>query len=292
MRRVKAETEPKIAPRRTPRRWLMRVLRLTGVVASLALLAGSGWWLNHTGTLAALFGSARAKTLTATGAAGLAVTDITVEGRHRQPPERLLAALGLGRGDPILALDLDLARARLEALPWVRTAAVERRLPGHVHVRIVEREPIALWQRSARFMLVDRDGVEIGPDIAGAFAHLPVIVGADAPQHAAALFAALAAEPDLAARVKAAVRVGNRRWNLRLDDIGHGIDIRLPETQASAAWRRLARLEREHGLLERRLDMIDLRQPDRLVVGAPPAPTSPAQPSKPAAKRRLNDKEA
>ena len=64
-------------------------------------------------------------------------------------------------------------------------------------------------------------------------------------------------------RVTAAVRVGGRRWNLRLDD---GIDVRLPEIGAAQAWAQLARFERRHGVLQRDVATIDLRLPDRLVV--------------------------
>ena len=57
-----------------------------------------------------------------------------------------------------------------------------------------------------------------------------------------ALLDMLASEPDLAARVTAAVRVGDRRWNLRIDN---AIDVLLPEDDAG---RRLgaARRARTH----------------------------------------------
>ena len=73
----------------------------------------------------------------------------------------------------------------------------------------------------------------------------------------------LAYEPGLKQRVNAAVRVGERRWNIRMDN---GIYVRLPETGALDAWRRFARLERQHKLLKQDLLSIDLRIPDQLIV--------------------------
>jgi cell division protein FtsQ len=70
-------------------------------------------------------------------------------------------------------------------------------------------------------------------------------------------------EPELRTRVSTAVRVHDRRWNLRLDD---SIDVRLPEQNAAAAWAELARAQRDHGVLGRDVAVIDLRLPDRLVV--------------------------
>ena len=73
----------------------------------------------------------------------------------------------------------------------------------------------------------------------------------------------LASQPSLIHRVEAAVRVGDRRWNVRL---AGGVDVRLPEIDAAGAWARLAEFQRTHRLLERDLRTVDLRLPDRLIV--------------------------
>ena len=147
----------------------------------------------------------------------------------------------------------------------MRAAAIERRLPGALHLSIVERQPVALWQDNGAFVLVDRDGHQIPGPIEG-FEDLLLVVGDGAPARTDELFALLATEPDMAARVKAATRVGNRRWNLKLDDIEHGLEARLPEQDTEAAWHRLAELERNHDLTNRQIGMIDLRVPDRLIL--------------------------
>lgn len=67
----------------------------------------------------------------------------------------------------------------------------------------------------------------------------------------------------MAQRVVAAVWVSERRWNLRLEG---GVEVRLPELGAEEAWSQLADLERQQGLLERDVAMIDMRLPDRLVL--------------------------
>ena len=90
-----------------------------------------------------------------------------------------------------------------------------------------------------------------------------MLVGDDAPLHAAALIDMLARDPDLAARVRAAVRVGQRRWNLQVDK---AIDVRLPEEDADAAWAKLGELERKNRILSRDIEAVDLRLPDRLIV--------------------------
>ncbi|MDX2141874.1 MAG: FtsQ-type POTRA domain-containing protein [Rhodospirillaceae bacterium] len=190
---------------------------------------------------------------------------LTVEGRVNTAPEDILAALDVERGTPILSIDVKDAREALESLPWVKRAQVERQLPNAVHVLIDERKPYALWQRGQRYTLVDADGQAI-VDVPGQVADLPLIVGADAPTHAAALFEALNTQPDLLARVRGAVRIGERRWNLHFDSFDSGIAVRLPEADLAAALTRLAELQRSHNILERDLTVIDLRLPDRLIV--------------------------
>ena len=122
---------------------------------------------------------------------------------------------------------------------------------------------MALWQRKGKLVLVDNYGVVITNRKLNRFRKLIIVVGNDAPRHAPTLFAMLAAEPALAKRVTAAVRVGARRWNIKLK---RGIRIQLPESDPHRAWRRLAELNAKHRLLARDIKSIDMRLPDRLIV--------------------------
>jgi len=214
----------------------------------------------------------------AAGLLGLTVTDIEVEGRETTDRETILAALDAGPGTPILAVSLTHAKEQLEALPWVRTAVVERRLPGTLYVRLVERKPLALWQHGGKLELIDRGGDVIPVVRLDRFAKLPLVVGEGAASHAAELLEMLASDPDLASRVTAAIRVGDRRWNLRIDN---AIDVLLPTDETAGAWSQLARLERSSAILKRDVLTIDLRLPDRLVLRVSPDP-----PKEPAISKR------
>ncbi|MDE0726683.1 MAG: cell division protein FtsQ/DivIB, partial [Alphaproteobacteria bacterium] len=78
----------------------------------------------------------------------------------------------------------------------------------------------------------------------------------------------LSRKPTLFAQVRAAVRIGGRRWDVRLKN---GIKVYLPERDAFAAWVRLAELAAENRIFERDVAAIDLRLPDRLVLRLTPA---------------------
>jgi len=207
---------------------------------------------------------------------GFTVADIQVEGREYTPREIFEAALGVRRGDATLGFDPAAARARLEASAWIASAHVERRLPGTIIVRIIERRAFAVWQRDGRFSIIDRDGAVMQTDNLGAFGPLPLVVGAGANEAAAGIIDLLRAQPGIAARVEAAVRVSERRWNLKL---AQGPEVLLPEGHEAAAITRLAELQGRDRLLDRPLAAIDMRLPDRLVLRPQAvAPTPPATP--------------
>lgn len=282
----------KTKPARRPRRWLKlpssRAQKLAALLAGTAVAGGTIAYLAEAGLpprARAAVDAVEMRALDASARLGLSVQQVLVDGRVETPAADVLHVLDVSRNAPILAFHPAEAKAELEKLPWIKTASVERRLPNIVYVRLIEREPLALWQRHGRLTLIDRDGVEIpGADLSR-FGTLPVVVGDGAPRHAADLFALLATEPDLARRVAAAVRVGDRRWNLRLD-LGNGrsVDALLPEDNPGAAWARLAELDHGQGLFDHNIVAVDLRFPDRLIVRAVQATPAPARPAKHAKK--------
>jgi cell division protein FtsQ len=265
------------ASRRRARRERRSWLKPGAIVAALAALTVGALYAHQTGADARTFDVAEAQLLAATARSGLAVADVIVDGRHPVDADAILAALGARRGSPMLAIDPAAAKARLEALPWIRSASVTRMLPDVLRVKIVERVPMALWRRDNKLELVDRDGVVLPTAHSRDFENLIQLVGDDAPREGAALLDMLASEPALAERVTAAIRVGGRRWNLELDN---GVAVELPELEPLAAWRALARLDRTAGLLQRDIRRVDLRFADHMVLETTAAPDSSTAPSK------------
>lgn len=248
------------------------------VVGLGALIAG-GMWVQRAdlpARIAAGSNELGAELLRMTARAGLGVRTITVTGREQTRAADVVAALGVREGAPLLGFDTAMARTELERLPWIKSAAVERRFPDTVLVRLAERAPLALWQTQGRFAVIDTEGKEIRKVDPGAFRHLVVVVGDDAPRHAEGLLALLASEPDLKKRVSAAIRVAGRRWDLML---AGDIRVQLPEQEIGAAWQKLAAAERKEKLLDRAISQIDLRSPDRMTlrvvaIAEPPAPST------------------
>ena len=247
------------------------ILLLLGGAAALHMLLPGG---APGGSLATL----RERVGNATAALGLRVDTIVIEGRANTPEPLLRAALGISKGDPILGFSLDAARRNVEKLSWVDQATIERRLPDTVVVQLVERRPFAIWQNQGRFVLIDRDGQTVTNEDVAQFRQLPLVVGTGAPGAATPLIDALTAHPGLMARLVAAVRVGERRWNLQLRG---GMAVMLPEGHEAAALDRLAALQQDHALLDRPLEVVDMRLPNQLVLRPRADPTADPAPKKP-----------
>lgn len=247
--------------------WRGTLLRVGAAAVVLAAAGGAIGWTVQSGYLARTWGTVTAGALQLTADAGLRVDDVLVVGREQTNPGALLEKVGVERGMPILGIDLADMRDRVVSLPWVKEARIERRLPDTLHVTLVERRPLALWQRGRDFTLVDQDGVTIDNQDVRQFHNLPIVIGEEAPERAAAALAMLSGEPELGRRVRALTWVSGRRWTIRLDN---GMDVQLPEVDPAGAWTHLANLAREHGVLERDVVTIDLRIPDQLIMRVTP----------------------
>ena len=91
-----------------------------------------------------------------------AARHVRVEGAVHTSASQVVRVAGLAGHPPLLAVNGGGDAARLEALPWVATASVERRWPDSVVVRVVERAPVAAMARpagsQAAWALVDGTG--------------------------------------------------------------------------------------------------------------------------------------
>lgn len=265
LKRSKSETTARRGQRR--RRvvpwWRTRIALAGGSGLGLLAVVGSLWWAWTAEIPHRLARQSTAAMIEGTTGLGLTINEVFVIGRRETPPKQLLEALGAEQGSPILGLDIEAARERLLALPWIAEASVERLLPDMIVVRITERKPLALWQHRGQFALIDANGQVIERGNLGRFADLLVVVGDDAPLQAEALVDLLERQPALRNQVKAAIRVGGRRWNLRL---ANGIDVRLPEENPADAWARLAAYEQTHQVLQRDIQVLDLRFADQVIV--------------------------
>ena len=232
-------------------------------VVAVLLIAGAtgyGFWISGE---EGLYGQTKRGLKALTIAAGFGVKRITVEGQQHTTDAELTRALGAGPGSFMLAFDTDAAKERLEQVPWVKHAQVMRLLPSTLQVVIEERVPFAVWQSRGQTYVVDVEGAVIAPAVREAYPNLPLVVGEGAGKNAANLFETLKPFDSVTKQMVAALRVGDRRWTLKLSS---GVDVMLPDDGVADALKTLINLDRDRSLLQREIAAVDLRLADRVSV--------------------------
>ncbi len=171
-------------------------------------------------------------------------------------------ALDIQPGMSSLKLDVEELRLRVEALGAVETATVQFDPQGTLRITVVERIAVVLFRRTdGGLVMLDKNGVEIGPAERRAdHPELPVIRGPGAQDRVGEVIALLGGAPGIVPRLRALIRVGERRWNLELD---RGMTIKLPETGGVEALSRIMALHYGEELLDRDIEVIDMRLPER-----------------------------
>jgi cell division protein FtsQ len=242
----------------------IRVPQGVGAAATTAfVLAGVGYGVvkgEHTPAIVSFLEDTRDQ---AANAVGFRIAVLAVTGHNQLTREEVLASAQVTGRSSLLFLDADATRERLKTNSWIADATVRKLLPGELQIEIREREPFALWQKDRRVSVIADDGTVLEGFVAPQLLTLPLVVGRGAETRAKEFLALLDRVPAIRDQVRAAVLVGERRWNLRLRN---GLDVRLPEAEVAGALERLEKLGRDAKLLTRDIVLVDMRLPDRVTV--------------------------
>ena len=244
--------------------WMRRFGVALGVIV-LTIWVGAWLWLSGSVQNAANWSKDSVIELAANH--GFEVENILVEGRVNTDPNVLLGLVNVQKGDPLLAFNAQDAKDLISRITWVDEVRVERRLPDTIYVELKEREPLALYQKNKKLVLIDQNGEGITDFDLQRFQNLLLVMGEGAPENARELISYLNAEDGVREHTASAIYIGERRWNLRTKS---GIEIKLPAEDIGLALSRLAVLEEEKNILGKSLQHIDLREPDRIIIQAVP----------------------
>lgn len=228
--------------RRRRRRWL--------VLAVLVLVALAAYGLSRTPVLD--------------------IDELVVTGAVQTPTDDVVTASGLRPGAPLAEVDPGEVAARIEALPWIRSASVTRGWDGRVVLEVAERTAeLQLADGAGGWLAVDGEGRVLGqgaqpapglPVVQGV-APAPVGVTVD-PRVGDALLVARALTPALRSRVTAIVLADAGQVELALRPVGR---VRLGAPAAVPA--KIASLQVLFGQVDLRdLCGIDLRVPEAPVL--------------------------
>lgn len=191
---------------------------------------------------------------------GFTLKEVIIEGQQYTSIKDIVDSLQADKGVPIFAISITELKSKLEENIWVKAAFVERQLPSTIYIAITERKPIAIWQFQQKLYLIDCDGNRIANYEGSQFEGLMHVIGQDANTYAQSLIDELNKYPNLASKVKSAVRYGQRRWNLNFQE---GLTVKMPENDFANAYDYLNSLDENHKLFNQNYKFLDLRDSNK-----------------------------
>jgi len=237
-----------------------RASRIGFYLAWIFLLSAGLYAAVLGGHVAALRQTVEVRVETALVAGGFGIREVVIKGHAHVSRARIKEALGTSHARTIFGIDTRAARARLEQIGWIRSAQVMRLWPSTLVIEVRERKPFARWDIRGHSLLIDRQGVLLGP-VTPAFDNLPRVAGEGADKAVADLVDTLQAFPEIARGLRVGRRIERRRWDLVMRG---GIVLQLPAQSVSAALETGSLLLK--GRLPERVNTVDLRVSGRVTL--------------------------
>ena len=160
---------------------------------------------------------------------------------------------------PVSYFDLDIKYLHkvVNEIPAVASAAIKISVGGVLQINVTEKSPAFIWRKDNVMSVIDETGSFIR--IANSridYPKLPLVVGDAANLVVSEISSLMQANEYFKDHVRAFIRVGERRWDLILEN---NVRIMLPQREFLAAFDRLMLMDEAGSLLSGRLSNIDMR---------------------------------
>ena len=160
---------------------------------------------------------------------------------------------------PVSYFDLDIKYLHkvVNEIPAVASAAIKISVGGVLQINVTEKSPAFIWRKDNVMSVIDETGSFIR--IANSrvdYPKLPLVVGEAADLAVSEISSLMQANEYFKDHVRAFIRVGERRWDLILEN---NVRIMLPQREFLAAFDRLMLMNEAGQLLSGRLSNIDMR---------------------------------
>ena len=167
---------------------------------------------------------------------------------------------------PVSYFDLDIKYLHkvVNEIPAVASAAIKISAGGVLQINVAEKSPAFIWRKNNVMSVIDETGSFIR--IANSrvdYPKLPLVVGEAANLVVSEISSLMQANEYFKDHVRAFIRVGERRWDLILEN---NVRIMLPQREFLAAFDRLMLMNEAGSLLSGKLSNIDMRLVERPTV--------------------------
>lgn len=171
----------------------------------------------------------------------------------------IATATAVAPGTRAYNINLDEINARVGAVPGVRKSAVRRRSDGNLSVHIEFYRPVAQWTDGINYFPLSADGTIVNRPTDTRNTDTVVFRG-DVPTDISEI---TRAATNIIDDIDYLEWIERRRWNIHTTN---GITIMLPEKNPDTAIASLMVLDKNHQILSKDLELIDMRDDARILV--------------------------
>ena len=247
--------------------WLRRNIRFSLKVLVSVLFMGVGYYLIETRTnllVDVKEASARVSKLFSIDEA-FKIKGINIISDDESIANKITAEIQLDFPKSASQIDVETLRNKVEKIPFVKNASVRITADGFIEIAVLLRDPVVIHRIGNRYVLLDLEGREVDQLKSRAERlDLPLIVGLGAENYVSEALTILLEAKDLVTRVRGLVRIGERRWDIILDQNQR---IFLPEQNSLTAMKKIIALHEGQRILDREIDYLDFRDINRPMLG-------------------------
>ena len=180
-----------------------------------------------------------------------------------QLEEKIKKQISITTGDNIFKISSHEIHENVMKVSNVKSAVVRKKLPNVIDIDIIEKTPIAIFQKESKFYLIDKDGSTIN-EISARINKLPIITGDDSNVEANSFLDILSKFPLIKDNLNSMMFIRKRRWDIIIFD---GLHVKLPQTNVESALQILCVILKQGTINSQTVKSIDLRMPDNVIIG-------------------------
>ena len=194
---------------------------------------------------------------------GFKIENILITGTRNLSNNYIKDIIEIYKDGSIFNIDLSSIYNKIIQNSWVKEVSVERVLPNIIKIKILENQPIAIWQNKKNNKLITANGDIIFDGNVNDFKNdFPIIKGNKSKENISSILEILETNQNFYENIWSLTFINERRWDLHFNQ---GLVVRLPSKDIKKAWEKIIKLQKNYNILNLKLTEIDLRNPKQIL---------------------------
>ncbi len=194
---------------------------------------------------------------------GFKIENVLITGTRNLSNNYIKDTIEIYNDGSIFNIDLSSIYNKIKQNAWVKEVSIERILPNIIKIKILENQPIAIWQNKRNNKLITANGDIIFDGNVNDFKNdFPIIKGNKSKENISSILKILKTNQSFYENIWSLTFINERRWDLHFNQ---GLVVRLPSKDIKKAWEKIIKLQKNYNVLNLRLTEIDLRNPKQIL---------------------------